>query len=259
MSPLKLPFVNSPLQPNPRMRRLQSDHDRLKQLAEASSIFSFTVPTPALPNRAPETYRIRFESSGLRSVKGPDGLRIVQAPNHEILIQLIAEYPRAAPHMRWLTPIFHPNISESGAVCLGGWGTNWAPSLHLDKLCEMLWDMARFANYDTRSPFNHLAAQWLRSQRQFRFPIDHRELRDRPHCEPQPPVQRMQGRSNAPMHIANVGTENLVRGQASPAEAPENGIIFEANLAHPGNVRNTAIQPSSNKGQTSTDDIRFLD
>lgn len=254
MSPSKLPFANSSSQPNPRARRLQSDHDRLKQLAEASSIFSFTVPTPPLPNGAPETYRIRFEASGLRSARGSDGLRIVRAANHEILIQLIAEYPRAAPHMRWLTPIFHPNISESGAVCLGGWGTNWAPSLLLDKLCEMLWDMARFANYDTRSPFNHLAAQWLRSQRQFRFPIDHRELRDRPLSAPQCPNPSEQSRSNTAMHLSP-----FVTSQSSPNENLGNGITFEASVAPPRNERNSLRQPSSNYGESSTDDIRFLD
>jgi hypothetical protein len=159
---------------------LESDYRRLQTLAEESSIFSFQVAHPPPSVGPPETYRIRFHGVGLQWVPYRYEGSVQQAHDHEVLIQLVAEYPRSAPHMRWLTPIFHPNISGSGAVCLGGWGTHWAPSLQLDRLCEMLWDMLRFANYDTRSPFNQQAATWLRGQRQFRFPIDRRELRDRP-------------------------------------------------------------------------------
>ena len=63
-------------------------------------------------------------------------------------------------------------------VCLGAYGTHWVPSLALDELCVMLWDMARFQNYDIRSPYNREAAQWAANQPTFRFPIDARPLRD---------------------------------------------------------------------------------
>src|SRR5258708_31093297 len=79
---------------------------------------------------------------------------------------------------RWLTPIYHPNISEIGMVCLGGYGTHWVPSLNLDELCGMLWDMARFHNYDIRSPYNREAALWVANQKSFLFPLDTRPLRD---------------------------------------------------------------------------------
>ena len=82
------------------------------------------------------------------------------------------------PELRWLTPIYHPNISEIGLVCLGGYNTHWVPSLQLDELCEMLWDMARYHNYDIRSPYNREAALWAANQSTFAFPMDHRPLRD---------------------------------------------------------------------------------
>jgi len=63
-------------------------------------------------------------------------------------------------------------------VCLGGYGTHWVPSLNLDELCGMLWDMARFHNYDIRSPYNREAALWVANQSTFRFPLDPRPLRD---------------------------------------------------------------------------------
>ena len=83
------------------------------------------------------------------------------------------------PELRWLTPIYHPNISEIGMVCLGAYGTHWVPSLALDELCVMLWDMARYQNYDIRSPYNREAALWAANQTTFRFPMDTRPIRDR--------------------------------------------------------------------------------
>ena len=82
------------------------------------------------------------------------------------------------PEIRWITPIYHPNISEIGMVCLGGYGTHWVPSIQLDELCNMLWDMARYHNYDIRSPYNRDAALWVASQTTFLFPVDSRPLRD---------------------------------------------------------------------------------
>ena len=64
-------------------------------------------------------------------------------------------------------------------VCLGGYGTHWVPSLAMDELCVMLWDMARYQNYDIRSPYNREAALWAANQTTFKFPIDGRSSRDK--------------------------------------------------------------------------------
>ncbi len=97
---------------------------------------------------------------------------------HQVDIKLGASYPRNIPEIRWLTPIYHPNISEIGMVCLGGYGTHWVPSVQLDELCLMLWDMARYHNYDIRSPYNRDAALWVANQTSILFPTDARPLRD---------------------------------------------------------------------------------
>jgi hypothetical protein len=83
------------------------------------------------------------------------------------------------PELAWQTPIFHPNISAGGVVCLGGYGTHWVPSLNLDELCEMLWDMVRYANFDVDSPYNRDAAAWAKLQREYQLPVDTRPIRDR--------------------------------------------------------------------------------
>jgi hypothetical protein len=122
----------------------------------------------------PTHYSITFRGKGLWRDRG----KVKFAHTHRVEIKLGASYPRTIPEIRWLTPIYHPNISEIGMVCLGGYGTHWVPSVQLDELCTMLWDMARYHNYDIRSPYNRDAALWVANQTSILFPTDSRPLRD---------------------------------------------------------------------------------
>jgi ubiquitin-protein ligase len=154
---------------SPQMRRLRSDLAALERLRAESTVFQFRAfGKPA------QRFLIEFQGKSLAREKGKVGLRT----RHEVEIKLGASYPRTMPELRWLTPIYHPNISEIGLVCLGGYGTHWVPSLQLDELCVMLWDMARYHNYDIRSPYNRDAALWAANQTAYTFPIDPRPLRD---------------------------------------------------------------------------------
>ena len=157
---------------SPRIRRLRSDRKALDQLQAESSIFRFeAIGEPA------DYYKLWFHGKGLWR---PDGqANVITHERHEVHVRLGAAYPRMMPELGWKSPIFHPNISGSGVVCLGGYGTYWVPSLTLDELCGMLWDMIRYENYDETSPYNREAAQWIKSQNQFRMPLDARPLRDR--------------------------------------------------------------------------------
>ncbi len=140
--------------------------DRLR--AESSVLQFQAYGTPA------QHYKVQFLGKSLARDRGKVAVR----ERHEFEIRLGASYPRTMPEIRWLTPIYHPNISEIGMVCLGGYGTHWVPSLNLDELCIMLWDMTRFHNYDIRSPYNREAALWAANQSTFLFPLDSRPLRD---------------------------------------------------------------------------------
>jgi ubiquitin-protein ligase len=154
---------------SPRIRRLKSDLSALEALAAESSVFDFRPSgTP------PQLYILGFRGKSLAREKS----KVVVRDYHQVEIKLGASYPRTMPELRWMTPIYHPNISEIGMVCLGAYGTHWVPSLQLDELCVMLWDMARYQNYDIRSPYNREAALWSANQTAFRFPIDQRPLRD---------------------------------------------------------------------------------
>jgi ubiquitin-protein ligase len=158
---------------SPRDRRLRADRDALRRLAEESSILAVARP-PDGP--APERWTLTFRGRGLWR---DDGGTVAERHEHVVEVGLGPEYPRQRPDLLWVTPVFHPNVSGSGRVCLGGYSTHWAPSLRLDGLCEMLWDMLRYANFDVRSPYNLLAARWAERQPPTRFPVDRRPLRDR--------------------------------------------------------------------------------
>jgi ubiquitin-protein ligase len=153
----------------PRLRRLRNDLAALERLRSESSVFRFTAQ-----GNPPQQYHILFQGKGLWRDHG----KVKVHETHRVEIKLGASYPRTMPEIRWMTPVYHPNISEIGMVCLGGYGTHWVPSVQLDELCTMLWDMLRYHNYDIRSPYNRDAALWVASQTMFLFPTDSRPLRD---------------------------------------------------------------------------------
>src|SRR4051794_22564700 len=157
------------MQDSPRIRRLRNDVAAMERLSAESSVLRFRGRGQLVQH-----YLVEFHGKSLTRERG----KVTVRERHEVEIKLGASYPRTMPEIRWMTPIYHPNISEIGMVCLGGYGTHWVPSLSLDELCIMLWDMARFHNYDIRSPYNREAALWAANQSAFLFPLDTRPLRD---------------------------------------------------------------------------------
>ena len=174
---------------SPRIRRLRTDQKALARLKAESTILDFSVLSAAAP---PEAYRVCFRGKGLW--RRDNANEVLIREQHEVSIRLGAAYPRMMPELAWKTPIFHPNISASGVVCLGGYGLHWVPSLNLDELCIMLWDMIRYENFDIKSAYNREAAIWARDQRSYRFPVDPRPLRDKvagvapPDVDQKPPI-----------------------------------------------------------------------
>lgn len=154
---------------SPRVRRLRNDLAALARLRTESSVFRFSSQ-----GDPPNHYLVSFQGRSLWRDRG----KVKTLEMHRVEIKLGSSYPRTIPEIRWVTPIYHPNISEIGMVCLGGYGTHWVPSVQLDELCMMLWDMARYHNYDIRSPYNRDAALWVANQTAILFPTDSRPLRD---------------------------------------------------------------------------------
>lgn len=194
---------------SPQQRRLRSDLAAIERLKAESSVMGFKAfGTPA------QRFLVEFRGTSLAREKG----KVVLRDHHEVEIKLGSSYPRTMPELRWLTPVYHPNISEIGLVCLGGYGTHWVPSLQLDELIVMLWDMARYHNYDLRSPYNRDAALWAANQTTFTFPTDHRPLRN---------IRAALGRVEPPPPPAAAApTPEPKRVVSVPSEGPDGGICI---------------------------------
>lgn len=188
----------------PRVRRLRTDRKGLEQLRSESSIFDFDATGEPC-----ERYVVRFYGRGLWRPEAPHHIAVREM--HEVRVKLGASYPRMMPELTWMTPIFHPNISASGVVCLGGYGTHWVPSLSLDELCSMLWDMVRYRNFDVDSPYNREAALWAKTQTRFSFPLDERPIRDRiANATAPPPACRTLSAAPALTTTAFVGCSDVM-------------------------------------------------
>ncbi len=189
------------LMDTPRTRRLNSDHEAMKHLRENSGIIEFQAS-----GDPPERYLVTLKGKGLMRRSESETVDIADV--HRVEIRLGIDYPRSRPDLQWLTSIYHPNISAVGAVCLGGYSTNWVPSLGLAELCEMLWDMVRMSNYDPKSAYNYSAGRWCETQTQYDFPLDKRTLRDK---------------------VGQVAGNNVIKldlGGSKPAAKPEDDVLI---------------------------------
>jgi ubiquitin-protein ligase len=164
----------------PRMRRLRADHQLMLELASRSDLIFFTASSPR-PNLPPERYIITFKCKSIVAVDRQGNPKYDE--HHQVEIYLHNQYPHRWPGMKWLTPIWHPNINHlNGSVCIdAAW---WAASRSLDRLVVMLGEMLQWKNFHddpTKPPFpwDAEAARWSREYRKKHpdaFPLDKREL-----------------------------------------------------------------------------------
>ena len=164
----------------PRMRRLRGDYELMRELDARSDLISFKSSSTN-PNLPPERYIVTFKCKSIVAVDRQGNPKFGE--HHQVEIYLHNQYPQRWPGMKWLTPIWHPNINHlNGSVCIdAAW---WAASRSLDRLVVMLGEMLQYKNYHddpTKPPFpwDAEAARWSREYRKTHpnaFPVDHREL-----------------------------------------------------------------------------------
>lgn len=262
-----------------RFERLRTDLDALRRLREQSTIFDFQV-TDESPG-PPEQYLLTFRGKGAtrKDPKSP----VVIAEFHQVEITMGQYYPTLEPTIQWKTPFFHPNVTDKGEVFFGAWGQDWVSGLGLDALCERLWDMTRFAIFDTTRPLNFDAADWTRSQGYYKFPLDSRPLRDKPStsaAEPsnviifedsQPPARVIPARPfptptatrvNVPVHHEE-GIEFLGDESETPTPAPQPAPPVISTPPPPSPtprvVRVPIVSEEEEEKKKEEEDILFLD
>ena len=165
---------------SPRMRRLRADYELMQELSARTDMISVTAQAPR-PNLPPERYIVTFKCKSIAGVDSSGNPKY--ADRHQVEIYLHNQYPQRWPGMKWLTPIWHPNINHlNGSVCIdAAW---WTASRSLDRLVIMLGEMLQWKNFHddpTKPPFpwDADAARWSREYRKNHpnaFPVDTREL-----------------------------------------------------------------------------------
>ena len=170
----------TPVNQSPRMRRLKADHDLMLELKARSDLIEFQSKSTrrGLP---PERYIVTYKCKGIVAVDRNG--RPKYGNRHQVEIYLHSQYPQRWPGMKWLTPVWHPNINHlNGSVFIdAAW---WTASRSLDRLVIMIGEMVQYKNFHddpTKPPFpwDPEAARWCRSYRAKHphvFPVDQREL-----------------------------------------------------------------------------------
>ncbi|MEO7735285.1 MAG: ubiquitin-conjugating enzyme E2 [Kofleriaceae bacterium] len=115
----------------------------------------------------PERYRLVLKVKSLRE----HGEAIETVTEHRLEVTMPRGYPRDAPLFRMLTPVFHPNIAPH-AVCIGD---DWTAGEPIDQLIQRVGEILAYQSYNTKSPLNGRAAQWVDEHRD-RLPIDAEEF-----------------------------------------------------------------------------------
>ena len=165
---------------NPRLRRLRKDYQLIQEVEARSDLIKVNAKSQhkGLP---PERYIITYKCKGVIGLDRRGNPKIGE--KHQVEIYLHSQYPQRWPGMKWLTPIWHPNINHAnGSVCIdAAW---WSASRSLDRLVIMLGEMVQYKNFhDDPSkppfPWDLEAARWSRQFRRTHprfFPVDTREL-----------------------------------------------------------------------------------
>jgi ubiquitin-protein ligase len=143
-----------------RTRRLLADYEAIRRLVRSQQN---RILVAGVAGNPPDRYQIVYRVRSLRE----NGADIVLADEHYVEIVLPSGYPRDAPFFRMLTPIFHPNIAPH-AVCIGD---HWTAGQSLPELVQRVGEMLAFQSYNTKSPLNGRAAQWVEENLE-RLPID---------------------------------------------------------------------------------------
>ena len=92
---------------------------------------------------------------------------------HRIEIKLAAQYLNCPPDIRWLSPLWHPNVGFGGLVALP-YRLQWDRDLGLDFICECLWDVVCASYVDLAHSIHPLAQAFFRQRHGLHLPVDSR-------------------------------------------------------------------------------------
>lgn len=147
---------------DPRQARLKAERLRLERLNEESD-YVRVLPLNVLEGSEPERYLVTFLCRG---IIGTDlSGKPIYGHTHQVEIFCDEDFPSDAPRLRWVTPIWHPNIQheEPKSVCVNK--PEWLGGMGLDDLCRLLFEMVQYKNYHATFtkpyPLDAVVAKWV--------------------------------------------------------------------------------------------------
>ena len=149
---------------NPRQDRLKLERARLDILNRESE----NVKVESLDKSdvsQPERYMVTFLCKGIVDIH-PETQEPIYQYKHQVEIYCDDDFPSEVPKLRWVTPIWHPNIQheEPKGVCVNK--AEWLAGRWLDDLCRQMFEMVQYKNYHAEFtppyPLDQKVAQWVR-------------------------------------------------------------------------------------------------
>jgi ubiquitin-protein ligase len=139
-----------------RLAVLKRDQLEMSRLSADYAHITFTTQSTV----APDEYLVTFTCKSFTAPPLGEGKCPETGKDHCVRINLLSDYPREAPLLDWLTPLFHPNVTTEGAVCMGQLNERYLPGLGLKRIVLLLDEMLHWRNYDLFNSFNQEAALW---------------------------------------------------------------------------------------------------
>merc|ERR1711964_575459 len=98
-------------------------------------------------------------------LRGPAGSPY-EGGEFKLEIRMSGKYPMEPPKVKFKTPIFHPNINDSGEICLDVLKSQWSPALSLQKVILSISALLCEPNFS--DPLNgHAASLYKSSKKEF--------------------------------------------------------------------------------------------
>lgn len=144
------------------MRRLASDYESVRA---RYSGHDHVVVRP-LGGQPPTEYEVTYLLKGLTR----EGDRPRVSGKHVCVIRLGVDYPRSAPFVEAVTPLFHPNVA--GHYCVGD---VWTPAESIADVIGRIGEMIQWRAFNVNSALNADAALYATAHPEL-FPLDDVQL-----------------------------------------------------------------------------------